>query len=66
VRLTAHLAIQCLIANYCTSWRGIFKVLSQVGGQAIFLKKNHASLLNDDDLMNEPYFGRIHLAGQCL
>ncbi len=36
VRLSAHLAIESLIANYCMSWRGIFKGLSQDGGPADF------------------------------
>jgi hypothetical protein len=38
VRLSAHLAIESLIANYCMSWRGIFKGLSQDGGWADFSK----------------------------
>ncbi len=63
MRLTAHLAIKCLIANYCIRWRGIFKGLSHDGGQADFSKNRRASSFNKD-LSNEPNFGRIHLAGQ--
>ncbi len=36
-----------------------------MGGMRIFLKTFRASLFNDD-LSNEPNFGRIHLAGQYL
>ncbi len=36
-----------------------------VGGRRIFLKTYRASLFNED-LSNEPHFGRIHLAGQHL
>jgi hypothetical protein len=36
VRLIAQLAIRCLSANYCTSWRCNFKGLSQDGGHEIF------------------------------
>ncbi len=36
VRLTAHLAIECLIANYCMRWRGIFKGLSRDAGREDF------------------------------
>ncbi len=36
-----------------------------MGGGQIFLKNRRASLFNDD-LSNEPNFGRIHLAGQYL
>jgi hypothetical protein len=41
VRLTVHLAIESEMANdrYCMRWRGIFKGLSQDGGQANFSKK---------------------------
>jgi hypothetical protein len=63
--LTAHLAIECLIANCWIRWREIFKWLSQDGGRRIFLKIFHTSLFNED-LSNEPNFGRIHLAGQYL
>ncbi len=58
---TAHLAIKCLMANYCIRWRGVFKGLSQDG--RIFLKNCRASSFNKD-LSNEPNFSRIHLAGQ--
>jgi hypothetical protein len=34
-----------------------------MGGRRIFLKTYRASLFNED-LSNEPNFGRIHLAGQ--
>jgi hypothetical protein len=46
-------------------WRGIFKGLSRDGGRAN-LKKNHRASLFDDDLSNEPNFGKIHLTGQYL
>ncbi len=36
-----------------------------VGGGRIFPKNLRASLINDD-LSEEPNFGRIHLAGQYL
>ncbi len=36
-----------------------------MGGGRIFLKNRRASPFNDD-LSNEPNFGRIHLAGQYL
>jgi hypothetical protein len=35
-----------------------------MGDGRIFPKNRRASLFNDD-LWNEPNFGRIHLAGQC-
>ncbi len=35
-----------------------------MGGRRIFLKTFRTSLFNDD-LSNEPNFGRIHLDGQC-
>jgi hypothetical protein len=37
----------------------------RMGGGQIFLKTFRASLFNED-LSNEPNFGRIHLAGQYL
>ncbi len=36
-----------------------------MGGRQIFLKTFRSSLFNED-LSNEPNFGRIHLAGQYL
>ncbi len=36
VRLTAHLPIECLMANYCTRWRHSFKGLSLYGGRVDF------------------------------
>ncbi len=42
---------------------GIFKGLSQGGIREQFSKNLRASLFNED-LSNEPNFGRIHLAGQ--
>ncbi len=42
-----------------------FKGLSESEDGQIFLKTFRASLFNDD-LSNEPNFGRIHLAGQYL
>ncbi len=66
MRLTAHLAIESLMANYCMRWRGIFKGLSQDGGRADFSKKNLCDTSFNKDLSNEPNFGLIHLAGQYL
>jgi hypothetical protein len=65
IQLCAPLAIRFRIANRCTRWRRNFKGLSQNGGQADCSKNLRASLSNDD-LSNEPKFGRIHLAGQYL
>ncbi len=59
------LAIRSRIVNSCTRWRGIFKELSQEGGQADFSKNLRASHLNKG-LSNEPNFGRINLAGKYL
>ncbi len=42
-----------------------FEGLSEDGGRWIFLKTFRASHFNED-LSNEPNFGRIHLAGQYL
>jgi hypothetical protein len=47
------LGIRFRIANSCTRWCGIFKGLSQDGGQADFSKNLHASLLNKG-LSSEP------------
>ncbi len=41
------------------------KGLSQDEGRADFSKKPRASLFNED-LSNEPNFGRIHLTGRYL
>ncbi len=54
MHLTAHLPIECLIANYSTRWHLSLKGLSQSLCDTSFNK----------DLSNEPIFGRIHLAGQ--
>ncbi len=40
-------------------------MLQRTEGRLIFLKTFRASLFNDD-LSNEPNFGRIHLAAQYL
>ncbi len=61
----AALAIRFLIADSCTRCRWIFKELSQDGGRVDFSKNLCASLFNKY-LSNEPYFSRIHLAGQYL
>ncbi len=42
-----------------------FKGLSRISDGRILSKNLGASLFNDD-LLNEPTFGRIHLAGQYL
>jgi hypothetical protein len=65
VRLTAHLAIECIMGNYCTGWRPCVKGLSLDGGGRIFLK-NRCDISFNKDLSNEPNFNRIHLAGQYL
>jgi hypothetical protein len=36
------LAIECLMANYCIRWHGIFKGLSQDEGRADFSKKTQS------------------------
>ena len=43
----------------------VFKGISQDGDGLIF-QKNHCASLFNDDLLKEPNFGRIHLAGQYL
>ena len=66
VRLTAHLAIECIMGNYCTRWRPCVKGLSlDGGGGRIFLESRRYVSFNKD-LSNEPNFNRIHLAGQYL
>ncbi len=58
--------------NCCTRWHCNFKGLPQYRGTNRFLIKTSAASLFNDDLSNEPNFGRIHLAawivplkGQC-
>jgi hypothetical protein len=58
----AHLVIKCLMANYFTRWR---KGSYMMGAGRIFLKSLGDTSINKD-LLNEPYFGLIHLAGQYL
>ncbi len=53
------------IANSCTIWSYSFKGLSLQGGREDFSQNLGTSLFNGD-LSDEPNFGRIHLAGQCL
>jgi hypothetical protein len=65
VRLTAHLAIECIMGNYCTRWRPCVKGLSLNGGWADFSKSRCDASFNED-LWNEPSLGWIHLAGQYL
>jgi hypothetical protein len=65
VRLTAHLAIECIMDNYCTRWRPCVKGLSLDGGWRIFLKSRRDVSFNKD-LSNETNFDWIHLAGQYL
>ena len=61
-----HLAIECIMGNYCTRWRPLaLKGSHEMGDGWNFLKSRRASLFNDD-LSNEPNLGRIHLAGQYL
>ncbi len=56
----------CTIVNLKTRKRSnTLKGSQRMGDGRIFLKNRLASLFNDD-LSNEPNFGRIHLAGQCL
>jgi hypothetical protein len=67
VRLTAHMPIECLMANYCTLRDGAtaLKGSHLMGDGQIFLKNlRDTSFLKD--LSNEPTFGRIHLARQYL
>jgi hypothetical protein len=65
VRLTAHLPIEGIMGNYCTRWRSCVKGLSLDGGRADFLKSSRDASFNED-LLNEPSLGWIHLAGQYL
>jgi hypothetical protein len=65
MRLTAHLATKCPMANYCKRWREIYKGLSYDGDGRIFLK-NLRQTSSNKDLSNEPNFGLIHLVGQYL
>jgi hypothetical protein len=61
-----HSYLNCsTIINLKTRKRTDTKGLSEDGGGRIFLKTFRASLFNED-LSNEPNFGRIHLAGQYL
>jgi hypothetical protein len=56
----------CTIVNLKTKKRcNTLKGSQSMGGRWIFLKNHRASLFNDD-LSNEPNFGRIHLTGQYL
>ncbi len=48
VCLTAHLPIECLMANYCTRWRQSFEGLSLDGGWADFLKNLCDTSFNKD------------------
>jgi hypothetical protein len=57
------LAIRILIADNCTSWRGIFKGLSQYGRRTDFSENLRASPFHKV-LSNETNFSLIHLAGQ--
>jgi hypothetical protein len=56
----------CTIVNWKTMKRSnTLKGSQRMEGGRIFLKNPRACLFNDD-LSNEPNFGRIHLAGQYL
>jgi hypothetical protein len=56
----------CTIVNWKTRKRtNNLKGSQKMGDGRIFLKTFPASLFNED-LLNEPNFGRIHLAGQYL
>jgi hypothetical protein len=57
--LCAPLAIRFQIANSCTRWRCNYKELSQHERRVDFSKNLNASFFNDN-LSNEPNFGRIH------
>jgi hypothetical protein len=63
VRLTAHLAIECIMGNYCTRWRPCVKGFSLDGGRFL---KGLRDVSFYKDLSNEPNFDRIHLTGQYL
>ncbi len=66
MRLTAHLAVKCLMAiTVHIRWRGNFKGISHDGGWADFSEKLPRLSFNKD-LSNEPNFRRIHLAGQYI
>ncbi len=56
----------CTIVNWKTRKRSnTLKGSQRMGGGRIFLKTYCSSLINED-LSNDPNFGRIHLAGQYL
>jgi len=57
----AVLGISFLLANSCTTWRGIFKGLSQDRRRADFSKNLRASLFNKF-LSNKPNFSRIPIS----
>ncbi len=63
--LIPALQIRFWIANSCTTWRGIFKGLSQDGGWEYFSNNLRVCLFNKG-LSNEPHFGQIHFAGQYI
>jgi hypothetical protein len=65
VRITTQLTIRYFLVSYCTDGAVTLKGFQRNGDGQIFLKTLGASLFNDD-LSNEPDFGRIHLAGQWL
>ncbi len=62
MRLTVHLAIKFLMANYCMRWCGIFKGSYRMGDGRIFQKNLRDTSINNKDLSNEPSFGLLHLA----
>ncbi len=62
VRLAAHLAIECIMGNYCMRW---LKGSHSMGEGRIFLKTRRGVSYNKV-LWNEPTFSLIHLAGQYL
>jgi hypothetical protein len=65
VLLTAHLAIECIMGNYCTRCTLALKGSHLIGGGWIFLKSRR-DVPFYKDLSNEPNFDRIHLVGQYL
>ena len=62
MRLTAPLAIECIMANYGALE---LKGSHSMGDGRIFLKTRRDVSFNKV-ISNEPNFGQIHLAGQYL
>jgi hypothetical protein len=64
-RLSVHLAIESLMANYCMRWTEYLSLKGshRIEDEWIFLKNLRATFYNKEQ-SNEPIFGLIYLAGQ--